>query len=80
MVDIENSSKCYNMVEINGTVYIAGTSVEGPYAGYNNAILWEIKDGQCRKIALTESKSGTSCLGVLYDGTNLYCNVPIYKD
>lgn len=80
VVDIENSSKCYNMVEINGTVYIAGTSVEGPYAGYNNAILWEIKDGQCRKIALTASKSGTSCLGVLYDGTNLYCNVPIYKD
>lgn len=79
-VDIENSATCYNMVEINGTVYIAGTSVEGPYAGYNNAVLWEIKDGKCRKIALTKEKYGTRCSGVYYDGTNLYCNVPIYKD
>lgn len=79
-VDIENSATCYNMVEINGIVYIAGTSVEGPYAGYNNAVLWEIKDGKCRKIVLTKDKSGTRCSGVFYDGTNLYCNVPIYKD
>ena len=79
-VDIESSSTCYNMVEINGVVYIAGTSVEGPYVGYNNAVLWEVKDGKSKKIALTKDKSGTSCLGVFYDGTNLYCNVPIYKD
>ena len=66
----------YNIAELNGKVYIGGTSTEYPYVNFENAILWEIsKNGtEIRRIYLTNKKN-TKCLGVFCKGEILYCQI-----
>ena len=67
---------CYNIAELNGKVYIAGTSTEYPYANFKNAILWEIANNgtEIKRIYLT-NKRETECLGVFCKNGTLYCQI-----